>query len=1366
MGKLVPRLSSRKKAKRWARGQSSSSNPATTKYREQATGMFFKDLPGPGTPGITKEDLRKHDAIQGIEPSFAKLDLDADREDREDGRTAITCDTFATNYSACSNLSFGRFLGRFQSSSIVHKEMLAVLAAVTEVIKQNGGNETSTEYFAALMSTLEAIEASDTSVAATLSLLGMCLRTVPRNVLNLQFGPTSQALLRILERSAIVSENHLVLRHCIGCLSVLLRAQEAAVWIAASTTQLLNAILSFVTHAKPKVRKSAQHGIRAILRGSEVTRSEAPVPAPPTHHPAAGHIATHCVAQLDAACEPGSSLGATTILHILTLLKDIMSQLPKSHVRTICERLLSIMTLNNVLITSCCLQTLHGLLVARPSEATLPFPQNASIIKALYDYQPSADDTQPTLAWLAVMREAHCNLVRLAASPQSGTAAAVDVLSTLHHVTPEMLDRCIRLLLSNRTEIVAGASHTVEAILRDGVARLCENEERVGRYEPILRRVVETLREALSYRYLGAWRHVLHLTAVLFQVAGKLAAAGRLEQLANLVETLGNLRDFHDFAYNREAEYAIGAAIRAMGPRLVLNILPLRTDENAAPCQINLRRASWMIPLLKDCVTNAGGHSTIALFKDVLLPIARHCEEKANKTTGTAAAAAAAAAAASTADGKTYECLVTQIWSILPSICNDASDVKDNFKHIAKLLGIAINDRRDLRLPAMAALRKLIVKARRSSDGDGETAAAAADDRAELARFAKNYLPILFNLYTTRPSGTDEEGVRLAAYDTIKTYMTITSSDLANELFDRALSKLDEPDADDFFKESVYDLTRALIGYTDVDRLSKYYDACVPVLKNDTKRKEQKKAYRFLEEICGSEREICERFLHEHRRQIQKTLIASASSVVKTSRGARLRCLAHLVRRHPQLEGTKFLEAVVPEAVLCVKDINERCRDAAYQLLNAIAERFLNEPDHLKDYADMLMVGLGGERAYVSASLLALASVTYRHNDSLGTEIVGEILGHACTILTSPTREIAESALSYVKVYVNVTPSDVIAPTLPRIVDALSRMSEDCKRHFRQKVRDIFTKLIRKYGFGPISIMLPASDVTLHKRLKNINKIEDAKRRKRELERARKLERENTDEEFDLVVSRRRPKSIEEILADSDEEFEATENEEEARRSKKRTPGKDAWIQETKDNIVDLADPAAARNITTTQPGVSNLKIPEKKVKDRGFATAPDGRLIIRDDNERDSDAEERNKKKRKTCFSQSDSEDDYKDEDDVSVVTTKTAGKKRKYSSSTLDAMSLKSQSTSRYRAGGSGIHRPLKATKVDSEPGSEYRATKARGDVKKKGKPDPYAYVPLTRSILNKRKKKKNAGKFQSIVSGTKKGARAGLRNKRRKR
>jgi ribosomal RNA-processing protein 12 len=59
---------------------------------------------------------------------------------------------------------------------------------------------------------------------------------------------------------------------------------------------------------------------------------------------------------------------------------------------------------------------------------------------------------------------------------------------------------------------------------------------------------------------------------------------------------------------------------------------------------------------------------------------------------------------------------------------------------------------------------------------------------------------------------------------------------------------------------------------------------------------------------------------------------------------------------------------------------------------------------------------------------------------------------------------------------------------------------------------------------------------------------------------------------------------------------------------------------------------------------------------------------------------------------------------------------------------------------AGGSGIHRPIKRTSKKGQessvtPGTEYQAKKAKGDVKKKDKPDPYAYLPLSRKVLNRR-------------------------------
>lgn len=52
------------------------------------------------------------------------------------------------------------------------------------------------------------------------------------------------------------------------CLSLLLRAQELATWSNSSTIQVLDALLSFITHSKPKVRKEAQHDICAILKGT------------------------------------------------------------------------------------------------------------------------------------------------------------------------------------------------------------------------------------------------------------------------------------------------------------------------------------------------------------------------------------------------------------------------------------------------------------------------------------------------------------------------------------------------------------------------------------------------------------------------------------------------------------------------------------------------------------------------------------------------------------------------------------------------------------------------------------------------------------------------------------------------------------------------------------------------------------------------------------------------------------------------------------------------------------------------------------------------------------------------------------------
>lgn len=87
------------------------------------------------------------------------------------------------------------------------------------------------------------------------------------------------------------------------------------------------------------------------------------------------------------------------------------------------------------------------------------------------------------------------------------------------------------------------------------------------------------------------------------------------------------------------------------------------------------------------------------------------------------------------------------------------------------------------------------------------------------------------------------------------------------------------------------------------------------------------------------------------------------------------------------------MKEIVPEAVLCVKDINERCRQAAFALLHELGMAMFRwqeeevgpdnnltvEQEHkvMKDFMALLLAGLAGTPQLTRATLLALADVAH-----------------------------------------------------------------------------------------------------------------------------------------------------------------------------------------------------------------------------------------------------------------------------------------------------------------------------------------------------------------------------------------------------
>lgn len=570
--------------------------------------------------------------------------------------------------------------------------------------------------------------------------------------------------------------------------------------------------------------------------------------------------------------------------------------------------------------------------------------------------------------------------------------------------------------------------------------------------------------------------------------------------------------------------------------------------------------------------------------------------------------------------------------------------------------------------------------------------------------------------------------------------------------------------------ESVLALLRALVVYQDSDRVESFVQLIIPWMMG-SESKAQKKAYRIVEEIVGAEEaSLCGRHVRASLNRIVKLFTNSRDIVKAPSRASRLRTLSRLVALLAEQPSTapnrRFLAASASEAAMAVKGVGEKVKAAAFTLLvdvGRIFQKWSSDPQlALQDYVTKLMKGMSSDdEAHTATAVTSVTYVVHEFASSCTEELIDTVLENICTLLITGNRDAVLACLVFIRMFIVTVHSQRLPLYLKRLIDSLSSMDEELKRVYLIKTRDIFIRLIRKCGADLVMKLVPEDDVVLIKRLNNIRKIEARKKKQKEERKAAGNEEEDDDDEETEMATQ--PKTMEHVLADSDSELEMDEEEKDTR---KKTPK--TWIQEDEGNIVDFLDPAAAKKVSSTNPArsmLAQLTAEKKKKKESIFKTAPDGRMII-DDGGDSSDS------------SQESDIDLSKALDNMEVDGRKRKKDDRESIVEDEDEPSFK------YKAGGSGIHRPVavavkpsskrtvnklttkqraQQSKEKVKPidyGVEFRSEKARGDVKRKGQPDPFAYVPLSRNALNKRKKAKMSGQFKGLVKAARKGASVGTK------
>ncbi|KFP83509.1 RRP12-like, partial [Apaloderma vittatum] len=1172
----------------------------------------------------------------------------------------------------------------WESNSAAHKEICAVLAAVTEVIRSRGGKESETEYFAALMTTLEVVESSE-SLAAVAYLLNLVLKRVPSPVLIKKFSDTSKAFMGILSSQACSSSTS-ALRWILSCLAMLMRKQDLAAWSYPITLQVYHGLLSFCVHTKPKVRKAAQYGVCSILRGSEFMFGD----AAPDHHPAAPSTAKFCVQEIEKA---GGTKEATTTLHVLALLRDLLPCFPAAVVKTCCETLLRVMTLSHVLVTACAMQAFHSLFSAQASVACLPPELNAQIITALYDYVPSTSDLQPLLTWLSTMERAHVNLGRCRQRPP--------------HL-PRLFSAAMNSFLSPHSQVVSAAAQTLETLLSECIAPHMEDLGTVSGSAPApaayLCKMFRSVEEGLTYRFHAAWDKVLHVLEVFFETCGKQCHL----IMRKCLRSLCDLRLSPHFPYTTQVDQAVGAAVSTMGPEVLLEAVPLEIDGKEETLDFP---RSWLLPVLRDYVQGA----RLGFFTSYFLPLAATLKSRALEFTQ----------AGKCVEAKIYDTLQWQVWTLLPGFCTNPTDVVEAFKGLARTLGMAISERPDLRPTVCQALRTLIHK---GCETDAE--------QTEVGRFAKNFLPILFNVYSQAEEDGSSSAQRRSVLDTVRAYLTITDPQMVCGFLQKASMKLSSPESSEFTRLSILDLVVAMAPYVDEQSLRSLYRTIEPFLQSK-ERSMQKKAYRVLEEVCAAPHAPCQAFVRSHLQDLQRALLDSLKSAASPAKRPRLKCLYHIVKQL-SVEHEPFITALVPEVILCTKEVSIGARKNAFTLLVEMGHAFIRfgptPQEAMQRFLLLIYAGLTGSVTMISCTVLALTRLFFEFKDHLELSVVEQLLQNICLLLASRTRDVVKAALGFLKVILLLMDTKLLAKHVQTMLETLGNLSNDMRRHFRMKLRNLFTRFIRKFGFELVKGLLPSD---YHKVLVNIRKAEARNRKKRALKQAAA----DAGEE-EVPPAQPRGDSMEEILADSEDEEEEEEEWQRSKEHRKQARQKgQAWLKEgEEDEPLNFLDPNVSQRVLATEPGPRR-----SRGVSHDFQVSEDGRLIIHEEEEEVDDDESKGADEEMADVLQ-----------DVGLRSKKS--QKRRFRDEPDDE-EPEAETYSQYRAGGSGIHRQL-----DKEPafGAEYRSKKGKGDVKKKGQLDPYAYIPLNRSKLNRRKRAKMQGQFKGLMKGAQRGAKAGRRNR----
>ncbi|KAL5118227.1 pre-rRNA processing protein [Pleosporales sp. CAS-2024a] len=1136
------------------------------------------------------------------------------------------------------------------------KQTHVLLSAMDETLRQQKSEPTATAYLAALLSllgrqiTAQGIPNKETATA-TVYLLDIVTPYAPAPLLRSKFTEIITSLAPALTHEDADAP---LIRSSIGCLESLLVVQDGRAWELPSSQisprRAVAGLLQISVDTRPKVRKRAQEALAKVLAH--------PPPSPSLDHPAADMCAETALKMLHDIAEAAAksrkhksnkdSLDKDPdLIHALQLIKVIATSSggwPSRKMDVLCELLLNISKSSNQFLTMAAFDIFDVIFAGMVDElASAKLPRLLEVIAQL---QPSKNDSQLLPPWIAVISRGY------------EVAAHVEPEDTFMKL-PELFTMISGFLTSSSHNIRISASECLISFLVNLIPDNVILEPSVYD-EKILEKVAKIAQDLLSVKYQAAWMEVFNMLSALFETL-------RWQSepiLRPVLKIVGDLRGNESFAGKKEADAVISRAIGAMGPKAVLDILPLNLPR---PLPGQTGRV-WMLPLLRDSVHN----TSLAHFRTEMVPLSEQLYNKVIEH----------GAREKTMEIKVFETVVQQIWSILPGYCDLPLDLAEAFdQSFCEMLANLLYGQADLRTDICKALlnlvdsNKAIVELEGAEDLLAQARISKTDatkNLAHLAGYASNMLAVLFNVYSqTLPQ------YRGTILRTINAYLSIVPEKELMETFERVATNLEaslpaersqtqadkqkQPQSQNKMppmSHTLMDLIITISLYLPRDSYRSLFRMAEIMINKDKDPQLQKKAYKLIPRLAESE--TGKAALRDRNGELQQLLLQSADKASAPARRDRLHAISQVIEFLPQSD-LYFIPSILSEVVISAKETNEKAREAAYDLLVAMGEKMAeggqiiqtkvpNMPADaptvdasLEEYFTMVSAGLAASTPHmISASITAVTRILYQFHSRISAETISNLLEVMDIFLQNPNREIVQSVLGFIKVEVISLPESLVRPRLKTLLSNLMVWSHEHKAHFKAKVKHIVERMVRRFGVDEVERATPVED---RKLIANIRKTREQRKKKKQQadeDGETRLEKPKGkyESEYDQAVY---GSESEESEGDSEDEFVKSQS----KRQGGGTKGGTTYIVEDEDEPLDLLSKRALGNISSTKP-LRQRKQPQQKMAVR---RDEDGKLILG----ASDDEADRPKSKKSKARNIGDGEDMLMDIDDSN--TTLEAG-------------------------------------------------------------------------------------------------------------